>query len=74
MKHDYRVDMIEYDDPFYSIIDSLLKIHFNQEQQNIINWWLYEKLIDKKTEEEIPTDTPEDIFEILKDLEKKHEN
>jgi len=83
MKHDYRVDMMDYDDPFYSIIDSLLKLNFNQEQQNIINWWLYEKflptgdslnLLDKKTEEEIPTDTPEDIFEILKDLEKNHEN
>ena len=83
MKHDYRVDMVEYDDPFYNIIDSFLKLYFNQEQQNIINWWLYEKflptgdslnLLDKKTEEEIPTDTPEDIFEILKDLEKNHEN
>ena len=83
MKHDYRVDMVEYDDPFYNIIDSLLKLHFNQEQQNIINWWLYEKflptgdalnLVDKKTEEEIPTNTPEEIYEILKDLEKEHEN
>ena len=45
MKHDYRVDMVEYDDPFYNIIDSLLKLHFNQEQQNIINWWLYEKFL-----------------------------
>lgn len=81
MKHDYRVDMIDYDDPFYNIIDSLLKLHFNQEQQNIINWWLYEKflptgdslkLIDKKTEETIPTDTPEDIYEILKNLESEN--
>ena len=83
LKHDYNMDMVEYDDPFYNIIDSLLKLHFNQEQQNIINWWLYEKflptgdslnLLDKNTEKEIPTDTPEEIFEILKNLEKKHEN
>jgi hypothetical protein len=83
MKHDYRVDMVEYDDPFYNIIDSLLKLYFNQEQQNLINWWLYEKflptgdslnLIDKKTEEEIPTNTPEEIYEILKNLEKENEN
>ena len=83
LKHDYNMDMVEYDDPFYNIIDSLLKLHFNQEQQNIINWWLYEKflptgdalnLLDKNTEKEIPTDTPEEIFEILKSLEKKHEN
>ena len=81
MKHDYKVDLIEYDDPFFNIIDSFLKLHFNQEQQNIINWWLYEKflptgdslnLIDKKTEDEIPTDTPEDIYEILKNLENEN--
>ena len=83
MKHDYKVDLLEYDDPFFNIIDSFLKLYFNQEQQNIINWWLYEKflptgdslnLIDKKTEDEIPTDTPEDIYEILKNLEKENEN
>ena len=81
MKHDYKVDLLEYDDPFFNIIDSFLKLYFNQEQQNIINWWLYEKflptgdslnLIDKKTEDEIPTDTPEDIYEILKNLENEN--
>ena len=80
-KHDYKVDLLEYDDPFFNIIDSFLKLYFNQEQQNIINWWLYEKflptgdslnLIDKKTEDEIPTDTPEDIYEILKNLENEN--
>ena len=83
MKHDYKVNMMDYDDPFYVIIDNLIKLNYTLEQQNIINWWLYEKflptgdslnLLDKNTDEEIPTDTPEDIFEILNDLEKKHEN
>ena len=81
MKHDYHVDMVDYDDPFYNIIDSLLKLYFNQEQQNLINWWLYDKflptgdslnLIDKKTEEEIPTNTPEEIYEIIKNLENEN--
>ena len=81
MKHDYSVDMVDYDDPFYNVIDSLLKLYFNQEQQNLINWWLYDKflptgdslnLIDKKTEEEIPTDTPEDIYEIINNLENEN--
>jgi hypothetical protein len=79
MKHDYKVDMIEYEEPFFNIIDSFLKIHFNQEQQNIINWWLYDKflptgdvlnLIDKETDDEIPTTTPEDIYYLIKSLEK----
>ena len=81
MKHDYNIDMVDYDDPFYNIIDSLLKLYFNQEQQNLINWWLYDKflptgdslnLIDKKTEEEIPTNTPEEIYEIIKNLENEN--
>ena len=59
----------------------MFHLHYTQEQRNIINWWLYEKflptgdslnLIDKKTEDEIPTDTPEDIYEILKNLENEN--
>jgi len=81
MKHDYKINMMDYDDPFYVTIENLLKLNYTQEQQNIINWWLYEKflptgdslnLIDKKTEDEIPTDTPEDIYEILKNLENEN--
>ena len=76
MKHDYKVDMMTYDDPFYVTIENLLKLHYTQEQQNVINWWLYDKylptgetlvLTDKKTEEIIPSDTPEDIWELIQE-------
>jgi hypothetical protein len=36
MKHDYKVDMMTYDDPFYITIENLLKLHYTQEQQNIV--------------------------------------
>ena len=74
MKHDYRINMMDYDDPFYTAIENLIKLHFTQEQQNIINWWLYDKflptgevliLTDKATEEVIPSDTPEDIWDLI---------
>ena len=82
MKHDYKINMMDYDDPFYSAIENLIKLKYTQEQQNVINWWLYDKflptgeiliLTDTKTEEVIPSDTPEDIWELVMDIKKKHE-
>ena len=80
LKHDYKINMMDYDDPFYTSIENLLKLHYTQEQQNIINWWLYDKflptgemlvLTNKATEEIIPSDTPEDIWDLIQEHEKK---
>ena len=76
MKHDYRINMMDYDDPFYVTIENLLKLHYTQEQQNVINWWLYDKflptgeiliLTDKETSDIIPSDTPEDIWDLIQE-------
>ena len=80
MKHDYAIDFTEYDDPFFKVISSLFKLHFTEKQRSMINWWLYDKFLpdgnmlvlnSEETGEEIPTDTPEDIWEILQELERK---
>ena len=80
MKHDYKVDMLNYEDPFYITIENFFKLHYNQEQRNIINWWLYDKflptgevliLTNRETEEVIPSDTPEDIWELVQDRDEK---
>ena len=82
MKHDYALDLSEYDDPFFKAIESLMKLHFTDKQRSMINWWLYDKFLpsgdilvlnDSETHEEIPTDTPEDIWEILQQIKKKDE-
>ena len=82
MKHDYKINMMDYDDPFYVTIENLLKLSFNQEQQNLINWWLYDKflptgevliLTDKKTDEIIPSDTPEDIWDLIIEIKRRNE-
>ena len=74
MKHDYKINMMDYDDPFYVTIENMFKLHYTQEQQNVINWWLYDKylptgevlmLTDKETEEVIPSETPEDIWDLI---------
>ena len=81
MKHDYKINFMEYDDPFYTAIESLIKLNFTSEQQNIINWWLYDKflptgevlmLTNKDTEEVIPSETPEDIWDLIQEHEKKN--
>ena len=81
MKHDYNIDFTEYDDPFYVAIENLFKLHYTSEQRNIINWWLYDKflpsgeilvLTDKESGEEILTDTPEDIWDLIQKYEKKN--
>ena len=81
MKHDYKVNFMEYDDPFYVAIEDLFKLHYTQEQRNVINWWLYDKflptgevliLTNKDTEEIIPSETPEDIWDLIQEHEKKN--
>ena len=74
MKHDYKINFMEYDDPFYISLENMFKLHYTQEQRNIINWWLYDKflptgevlmLTNKETEEVIPSETPEDIWDLI---------
>ena len=81
MKHDYKINMMNYDDPFYTAIECLIKLHYTQEQQNVINWWLYDKflpsgevlvLTDKESEEVIPSETPEDVWDLIQEHEKKN--
>ena len=81
MKHDYKVNMMDYDDPFYVAIENLLQLNYTEDQRNIINWWLYDKflptgevliLTDKESEEIIPSDTPEDIWDLIRKHEKKN--
>ena len=80
MKHDYAIDFTEYDDPFFKTIDSLMKLNFSDRQRSMINWWLYDKFLpdgnmlvlnSEETGEEIPTETPEDIWELLQEIERK---
>ena len=82
MKHDYKINMMDYDDPFYTAIENLIKLNYSKEQQNIINWWLYDKflptgevliLTNKHTEERIPSETPEDIWKLVQDQKNKNE-
>ena len=82
MKHDYNIDFTEYDEPFFKAISNLMQLHFNEKQRSMINWWLYDKFLpsgdvlilnDNETHEEIPTETAEDIYDLLEQLKLKDE-
>ena len=80
LKMDYNIDFIEYDELFFNVIESLMALHFNKEQKALIEWFLYDKFLptgemlvlnDAETGIEIPTDTPDDIWELVQKYEKK---
>ena len=80
LKHDYKVDFQEYDDAFINVIESLLELHFSKEQRSIINWYLYDKFLpdgsmlilnEETSGKEIPTDTPDDIWELIQKYEEE---
>ena len=78
LKSDFQVDFVHFEEPFVQAIESLLKLQFNKNQTQLIEWWLYEKfnqldgtvlqLNNTETEEEIPSDTPEDLWILLQTL------
>ena len=81
LKHDYHIDFIEYDEPFFNVIESLLDLQFNRQQKSIIEWYLYDKILptgevliltNKDTGEEIPTETPDDIWKLVQQYEKEN--
>ena len=82
LKHDFKLNMVDYDDPFYIAIESLIKLHFDEEQRSIINWWIYDKflttgdilvLTDTESSDIIPSDTPEDVWDLIIAIKEKNE-
>ena len=80
LKHDYHIDFIEYDETFFSVIEALLDLQFNRQQKSIIESYLYDKILptgetliltNQKTGEEIPTETPDDIWDLVQQYEKE---
>ena len=80
MKHDFNIDFTEYDEPFFKAIEALMKLHFSTQQRNMVNWWLYDKFLpsgdvlilnDNETNKEIPTETPEDLWDLIHKLDEK---
>ena len=78
LKMEHAIDFVNFEEPFVQSIEALLTLHFNQNQSQIIHWWLYEKwntgdesvlqLNNTETGEEIPSDTPEELWNLVQSL------
>jgi len=78
LKMEHQIDFVNFEEPFVQAIEALLTLHFNKNQKQIIEWWLYEKynqidgtilqLNNSETDEELPSDTPEELWELVQTL------
>ena len=78
LKVEHAIDFVNFEEPFVQSIEALIELHFNKNQLQIIHWWLYEKwnqpddavlqLQNTETGEELLTDTPEELWDIVQSL------
>ena len=78
LKMEHAVDFVNFEEPFVQSIEALLELCFNKNQLQIVHWWLYDKwntgdegvlqLNDTETGEEIPSDTPEELWTLIQTL------
>ena len=79
LRSEHAIDFVNFEEPFVQSIEALLELHFNKNQIQIIHWWLYEKwntgnvdevlqLNNTETGEELPSDTPEELWDLVQSL------
>jgi len=78
LKIEHAIDFVNFEEPFIQSIEALLEVAFNKNQNQILHWWLYEKwntgdesvlqLNNTETGDEIPSDTPEELWDLIQSL------
>lgn len=77
-----KLDFSTYDEMYLQVIDSLILLHFGKEGYELISWYLYEKInpdgtfndLQNDEGEIVPSDTPEDIWNILVNIKASNES
>jgi hypothetical protein len=77
-----KLDFSSYDEVFLQVIDSLILLHFGKEGYELISWYLYEKVnpdgtvndLQDDDENIVPSETAEDIWNILVKLKVNNES
>jgi len=72
-----NVNLNEYDENYYIVIDRLFRNIFSENQYDWFNWWMYERSASWQKEPlkaydngvEINLDTPELLYDFIKSLE-----
>jgi hypothetical protein len=76
-----KVDFSTYDEMYLQLIDSLILLHFGKDGFEVINFYLYDKFnpdgsVNELYDDEekiVPSETPEDIWNILSKLKSDNE-
>ena len=84
IENEFGLGILNYDEPFYLIIENLVYMHYGEWKGDIMLWWLFERFDEdgsvlpinindhnKETEEEIFIETVEELWEFIKKLDKK---
>jgi hypothetical protein len=77
---EFKLDMFDYEEKFYEVIDRLLAMHFGKEASEIIFFYIYERLnpdgtmnqladVDGNT---IPLESPSDLWTLANYLKEKN--
>jgi hypothetical protein len=77
-----KLDFGTYDEMFLQIIDSLILLHFGKDGYELISFYLYEKMnpdgsVNELHDDEnniVPSETPQDIWNILVKLKSNNES
>jgi len=71
---DFKLDLFDYEEKFYEVIDRLFTMHFGREAAEIIFFYIYERMNPDGTVNQladidgnpIPLDTPSDLWTLAK--------
>lgn len=83
----YKINLIEYEENFFSLIEDLILLHFGDWKTEIILWYVYGRIDeegntfslmvshkDKKEQEEVIIDNPSQLWDFIVRLEKEKQN
>tara|TARA_B100001778_G_C18601964_1_gene637706 strand:+ start:3568 stop:3975 length:408 start_codon:yes stop_codon:yes gene_type:complete len=82
MQEEIGMDMTTYEDQFFSVIENLMKMHFNKEQLALIQTYLYQLVPDKewdgtitlekdKKEQVVPFKSADDVWNVIQNFHGK---
>ena len=73
-----KIDLIDYEEPFYETLEMLLEMNFSKEEMEIINYYLYGRYDDKGNQVPLVDsnnditilETSEDLWNVIQELKK----
>ena len=79
LSNDLKIDLASYDEKFYMLIEKLLNIHFGDEANEIIFYYIYDRInpdgsVNELRDEKdnlVPLTSPSDLWDVVKLIQSK---